>query len=81
MTPRSMLRAHFCAASSESTSVRDGSDGMAPMRCTQMQAAAEAKRSASAWGMPSISATPKAAVKQSPAPVVSTTCGASSDGL
>jgi hypothetical protein len=46
---------------------------MAPMRCTHTQAAAEAKRSAAAGAMPSIRATPKAAVKQSPAPVVSTT--------
>lgn len=55
------------------TSSRWGRLGMAPLRVTQMLAAAEAKRSASAPTLPSSVATPNAAVKQSPAPVVSTT--------
>ena len=46
---------------------------MAPRRRTQSEAAAEANLRASASGLPSSRATANAAVKQSPAPVVSTT--------
>lgn len=66
------------ASISASTSALPGRLGIAPSRCTQMHAAADANRSASCGALPSRKATEYAAVKQSPAPVVSTTFSARS---
>lgn len=59
--------------SKRSTSSRVGSDGWAPRRVQASAAAPLAKRKASAKGLPSASATASAALKVSPAAVVSTT--------
>mmetsp|Transcript_32940 Transcript_32940/g.72787 ORF Transcript_32940/g.72787 Transcript_32940/m.72787 type:complete len:344 (+) Transcript_32940:753-1784(+) len=76
LLPAACCRQHHALASSSCTSGRTGRLGMAPLRRTQMLAAADANLRASAPPLPSSTATAYAAVKQSPAPVVSTTSGA-----
>src|SRR5262249_44596570 len=56
----------------ELTSALVGIDGAAPIRCTQIEAAALARPSASGSGVPCASCAASAPTKQSPAPVVST---------
>ncbi len=58
-------------ARNASTSERVGTDAWAPVRVTEMAAAALANRNASAMGRSSASATASAALKMSPAAVVS----------
>lgn len=57
-----------CVARKESTSARDGSDGIAPLHCTHSAAAADANCRAATGDFPSNTATAYVAVKQSPAP-------------
>lgn len=74
------LRVCQLSRMSSSTSERLGMLGIAPAVCTHSVAAEAANRSASSGDCALSSATANAAVKQSPAPVVSTTLVAGTAG-